>query len=119
MRTLITAIATAAVAMTAGIACAQFVSDAPAAVTTVATILDSGKDDQLVTLEGRITDQIKHNKYRFADKTGSIVAEIDDKVFAGRKVTPRTQLRVEAEVDKDRVNRPCLKAEAWKQALVD
>lgn len=101
MRSIITAITATSVALTAGIACAQFVSDTPAAVTTVATVLSSGKDNQLVTLEGRITEQIKHEKYRFADNTGTIVAEIDDKIFAGRKVTPRTKLRVEAEVDKD------------------
>lgn len=101
MQKLIPTIAAAAIALTGGIACAQFVDTAPAAVTTISEVLNTAKDEQLVTLEGRITKKIGHEKYQFADQTGTIVAELDDKVFAGRRVTPQNLLRVEAEVDKD------------------
>jgi uncharacterized protein (TIGR00156 family) len=102
MSKLLPIIAAAAVALTGNLASAQFVSANPTSVTTVKKVLQTGRDDQLVVLEGRITEQFGRKKYFFADKTGTIVAEIDDQVFAGRKVTPQNRLRVQAEVDKDR-----------------
>ena len=102
MSKLLLIIAAAAVALTGNLASAQFVSANTTSVTTVKKVLQTGRDDQLVVLEGRITEQFGRKKYFFADKTGTIVAEIDDQVFAGRKVTPQNRLRVQAEVDKDR-----------------
>ena len=102
MSKLLPIIAAAAVALTGNLASAQFVSANTTSVTTVKKVLQTGRDDQLVVLEGRITEQFGRKKYFFADKTGTIVAEIDDQVFAGRKVTPQNRLRVQAEVDKDR-----------------
>ena len=102
MSKLLPIIAAAAVALTGNLACAQFVSNNNSSVTTVKQVLQSGRDDQLVVLEGRITEKFGRKKYFFADKTGSIVAEIDDELFAGRRVTPQNRLRVQAEVDKDR-----------------
>lgn len=80
---------------------AQFVSNQPTAISTVKSVLDNGKDDQLVTLEGSIISQVKKDEFNFQDATGTIRVEIDQKVFAGQKVTPQNLIRIEGEVDKD------------------
>lgn len=77
---------------------AQFVGG-PSNVTTVKNLLDSGKDDQLATLEGYIVQQVKRKKYVFADETGRIIAEIPDKVFQGQRVDPKTKIRIEGELE--------------------
>ena len=58
-------------------------------------------DDSHVTLEGRITKQIKHEKYTFEDKTGSITIEIDDKDWNGVTVDSDDTVRIYGEIDKD------------------
>lgn len=58
-------------------------------------------DDAWVTLEGNIISRIGHERYRFRDSTGVIVADIDDKYWNGQNVTPNTKVRIEGEVDKD------------------
>lgn len=85
---------------------AQFTGNQPAAVTTVKMIKDSGKDDQLVTIEGKIVKQVKKDDYIFQDATGQIVVDIDPEVFAGQKVTPDNVVRLEGEIDKDLMKGP-------------
>ena len=58
-------------------------------------------DDSRVTLEGRITKQLKHEKYTFEDKTGSITIEIDDKDWNGVTVDSDDTVRIYGEIDKD------------------
>ena len=41
----------------------------------------------------------KHERYVFQDATGSITVDIDDKLFAGRAVTPQNTVRLHGEVD--------------------
>ena len=51
-------------------------------------------------LEGKITSRgPKHERYVFQDATGSITVDIDDKLFAGRTVTPQNTVRLHGEVD--------------------
>ena len=76
---------------------AQFVGD-PSNVTTVKNLLDSGKDDQLATLEGYIVQQVKH---MFRDSTGEMLVEIDDEVFKGQRVDPKTKVRIDGELERD------------------
>ena len=56
MSKLLPIIAAAAVALTGNLASAQFVSANTTSVTTVKKVLQTGRDDQLVVLEGRITE---------------------------------------------------------------
>ena len=72
---------------------AQFVGG-PSNVTTVKNLLDSGKDDQLATLEGYIVQQVKHEKYMFRDSTGEMLVEIDDE-------DPKTKVRIDGELERD------------------
>ncbi|WP_269310638.1 YgiW/YdeI family stress tolerance OB fold protein [Oxalobacter formigenes] len=57
-------------------------------------------------LSGKITSQVSKDKYTFTDKTGSIVVEIDNEVFAGRQVGPDTQVEIWGKVDKDMFKEP-------------
>ncbi|MEG2173706.1 MAG: NirD/YgiW/YdeI family stress tolerance protein [Desulfovibrionaceae bacterium] len=52
-------------------------------------------------LEGNIVEKItgSKDKYTFKDATGTVVVEIDDHVFAGRKVTPAMTVRLTGKVD--------------------
>ena len=65
-----------------GAAQAQFVGQSQP-VTTVKQVLDNGRDD----------------KYTLRDATGTIVVEIDDRIFAGQRVDSNTKVRVEGEID--------------------
>ena len=79
---------------------AQFVGG-PSHLTTVKALADNGKDDQIVTLEGFITQQVKHEKYMFRDSTGEMLVEIDDEVFKGQRVDPKTKVRIDGELERD------------------
>lgn len=95
------AVATAAALMMAvAPAQAQFVGG-PSTTITVKQLVDTGRDDQLVTLEGYLVEQVKHEKYTFRDATGTVLVEIDDEVFMGQRVDPKTKVRLEGEFEKD------------------
>lgn len=84
-----------------GGAFAQFVDGASSHATTVRSLLENGRDDQLVVLEGYIVDQVRRKDYTFRDDTGTIVVEIKDRVFAGQRVDPKTKVRIEGEFEKE------------------
>ena len=73
---------------------------APAHVSTVAQALKA-PDDAFCVLEGNIIARAPrhHEKYIFQDTTGSMTVDIDDKIFAGRKVTPQDKVRLHGEID--------------------
>ena len=73
----------------------------PSTTITVKQLVDTGRDDQLVTLEGYLVEQVKHEKYTFRDATGTVLVEIDDEVFMGQRVDPKTKVRLEGEFEKD------------------
>lgn len=87
-------------------ASAQYIGPIRIAPTTVNKVLKSPVDDQYVLLSGKITSQVSKDKYTFTDKTGSIVVEIDNEVFAGRQVGPDTQVEIWGKVDKDMFKEP-------------
>lgn len=90
----------AALMMAVAPAQAQFVGG-PITTITVKQLVDTGRDDQLVTLEGYLVEQVKHEKYTFRDATGTVLVEIDDEVFMGQRVDPKTKVRLEGEFEKD------------------
>ena len=71
----------------------------PAVVTTVAAALKAAVDTPVV-LEGRIKRQIAHERFEFADATGTIVLEIDDDDLPRESFDDSTPLRVKGEVDR-------------------
>lgn len=71
-------------------------------VTTVAQINQNARDDQIVYLDGKFTNQVRKDKYTFVDNEGnSIVAELDKKCDWSHVVKDQP-VRIKAEVDKDR-----------------
>ena len=73
---------------------------------TVAKAL-KGWDDTPVVLTGTIVERLagSEKKYIFKDATGQIIADIDNKQFFGRTVTPQTKVRLFGKVDK-KMTRP-------------
>lgn len=76
------------------------------AKTTVKSVLKNPVDDEAVILKGKLTKQLKHDEYEFTDKTGTIVVEIDENVFAGRRIGPDTVIEIAGEVDTDALRPP-------------
>lgn len=58
------------------------------------------KDEAYVTLNGKIVKKTGHEKYLFADKTGEITVEIDNKIWRGLEITPEDTVVIQGEVDK-------------------
>lgn len=52
--------------------------DANRAPQTVQQVLDNAYDDQRVSLTGRLTNFLGHDRYEFTDDTGRIEVELDD-----------------------------------------
>lgn len=51
---------------------------APAALDTVQAVVQNAYDDQRVTLTGKLTNYLGHDRYEFTDSTGRIEVELDD-----------------------------------------
>ena len=60
-----------------------------------------GGPSNVTTLEGYIVQQVKHEKYMFRDSTGEMLVEIDDEVFKGQRVDPKTKVRIDGELERD------------------
>lgn len=73
----------------------------PSAVANSVSAAKNAPDDAWVTLRGHITRQIAHEKYIFADATGEIVVDIDDKYLYGITITPKDLVEISGEVDKE------------------
>ena len=49
----------------------------------------------------RLVQQVKHEKYIFRDVSGEMLVEIDDEVFLGQRVDPKTKIRIKGELELD------------------
>lgn len=69
---------------------------------TVKEVL-SGSDNAQMCLEGHIVSKQEGtmDKYNFEDPTGSLTAEIDEKVFGTMNVNASTKVRICGEIDKE------------------
>ena len=66
---------------------------------SVKEILADPKDDQNVTLQGKLLRKTGSEKYIFSDGTGEITAEIDDDDFPQVRVDENTRVEIHGEVD--------------------
>ena len=83
-----------------GIPAGGFSGPSSSAVISTVTQAMQAPDEACCVLEGKITSRgPKHERYVFQDATGSITVDIDDKLFAGRTVTPQNTVRLHEEVD--------------------
>lgn len=71
----LTSISSFALAGPKGMGPGGFDNQAPS---TVAGVLNSAYDDQIVVLQGRLTKYLGHDRYEFTDNTGTIEVELDD-----------------------------------------
>ncbi|MDY7548395.1 NirD/YgiW/YdeI family stress tolerance protein [Glaciimonas sp. Gout2] len=70
---------------------------------TVKQLLDDGKDDQYVTLTGKLISHGGSKNYVFADATGEIKTKISPKYFpANQTINENTVVEITGEFDKNR-----------------
>ncbi len=69
-------------------------------VSTVEGVSRNAKDDQMVTLRGALVNYLGHERYVFADNTGSIEVELDDD-YDWSYVSKDMPIELTGEVDKD------------------
>lgn len=69
-------------------------------VNTVAGVSRNAYDDQIVTLRGALVNYLGHERYVFADNTGSIEVELDDD-YDWSYVSKDMPIELTGEVDKD------------------
>ena len=81
-----------------------FTGPGAVAVNTVQGALNA-YDDTIVTLTGKITRQVAHEKYEFRDNTGTIIVEIDDDEWYGVQAGPNDTVQIRGEVDSDTFRR--------------
>jgi len=68
----------------------------------VKDLLDKGKDDQVVRLQGRLTSHKGGEEYEFADASGKMSVEIDERHFpAGVSIDQNTVVELTGEFDKE------------------
>jgi uncharacterized protein (TIGR00156 family) len=60
------------------------------------------RDDHPVILRGKIERFLGDEKYLFADETGNIIVEIDDRLWRGLSVDQNDTVEITGSVDKDR-----------------
>jgi uncharacterized protein (TIGR00156 family) len=78
-----------------------------AAATTVGALIKTGKDNALVSLQGRIVRHLGGDDYRFADSTGEINVEIDTEYWpANTPIDDKAEVRITGEFDKDILTKP-------------
>ncbi|MBP6117614.1 MAG: NirD/YgiW/YdeI family stress tolerance protein, partial [Neisseriaceae bacterium] len=95
----------AALALTSTAALAQYTGPSNMSgdkVTSVKQVLNSGKDDQLVTVKGKIIRQVGGKHYVFSDGTGELNIELKDRVLpAGQTFNDKTTVVLSGELEKD------------------
>ena len=102
--------AVAALTSTAVLAAPQGFNNAPVpggpqgfnntAPNTVEGVKSSAYDDQIVTLQGRLTNYLGKDHYEFTDDTGTIEVELDDD-YDWSRIAKDQLIQIVGEVDKD------------------
>lgn len=65
-----------------------------------ADVKKNARDDQYVTLTGRLVNYLGHEKYEFADESGTIVVELDDD-YNWSHIAKDELIQIEGKVDRD------------------
>lgn len=68
--------------------------------TTVDQVVKHARDDDIVALRGKLVRKLSDETYIFADDTGEIQVEIDDKIFPRESVDANTIVEINGEMDK-------------------
>jgi uncharacterized protein (TIGR00156 family) len=73
----------------------------PGAVTTTVSEAKNLRDNTPVILQGRIERFLGDEKYLFSDDTGSIVVEIDNRVWGNLSIDQTDVVEIDGEIDRD------------------
>lgn len=68
---------------------------------TVKQLLETGKDNQDVTLRGRITKRLRLTHYLFSDGTGTVQIDLGTHRIPTEVITDKTQVEIMGEYDKE------------------
>jgi uncharacterized protein (TIGR00156 family) len=108
---IVLAASAAAIAQTGGYTGPSSAGKAPAAgytgpsnvpLMTAKELLDKGRDDQYVKLQGKLLSHKGGEHYEFADQSGRITVEIDDEDFPqGVSIDQNTVVELVGEFDKE------------------
>ncbi len=72
-------------------------------ISNVKSALESGRDDQVVQLTGRIVRKLGDEEYVFADDSGEITVEIDDDDMPPTPISETTVVTLYGEIDAKRL----------------
>ena len=78
----------------------QFVGPETTGQVSTVQEANSARIGSYITVEGQIVDHLRDDYYTFRDETGEIRIEVTDRVWGNRTVTPDTQVRLLAEIDR-------------------
>src|SRR5690606_9719921 len=68
---------------------------------TVKQLLETGRDDQIARVQGRLVSYEGDERYTFGDATGRITVEIDNEDFpAGQSISAEQKVELTGEFDK-------------------
>ncbi|MCL1060218.1 NirD/YgiW/YdeI family stress tolerance protein [Shewanella gelidimarina] len=84
-----------------------FIGPSTVSINTVSGALDAA-DDTAVVLTGYIVESLGNEEYRFSDKSGEVIVEIDNDEWGSLEVTPSTKITLHGEVDSE-----------WKKTSID
>lgn len=73
----------------------------PGAVTITVVEARTLSDDTPVILQGRIERFLGNEKFLFADNTGNIVVEIDDRVWGSLSIDQNDLVEISGEIDRE------------------
>lgn len=71
------------------------------ALMTVKQVKESARDDQIVVLEGKFTEWLRKDEFKFVDNQGDAITAELDKKYDWSHVVKDQPVRIRAEVDKD------------------
>lgn len=86
---------------TSSLASAEYQGPVQNQLTRIDQIIDNGKDDQMVRLQGYLVEKVSNDKYLFSDGQQQIRVEIDDHLFPAEPFDQQDLIEIIGEVEKD------------------
>lgn len=75
--------------------------ESPSPVLTDVISALNGNNEAKVVLTGNLISSLGDEDYVFQDKTGDITVEIDHDIWLGKVITPKMEIKIIGEVDRD------------------
>lgn len=88
------------------VAVAQYVGTTEAQYTNLAQLLETGKDDDYVQLEGQLIKKVGSEKYIFTDGNQEVRVEIDSENFPSEPFDENATIQIQGEFEKEFMESP-------------